>query len=78
MSSQEEELTLGTALLINNLSALGGEEAVEALTADRTLMRHLASWLDEAHDAATLQRLTGIPPRPASWLVIWSLPRAVS
>ena len=62
MSSQGEELTLNTALLINNLSALGGEEAVGALTADMTLMRHLASWLDQAHDAATLQRLTGMPP----------------
>jgi hypothetical protein len=69
-SSSEEELTLNTALLINNLAALGGEEAVVALTRDETLMRQLASWLDDAHDAATLQRLTGmcVIPTPASCL----------
>jgi len=59
-SRAEEDRTLNAALLVNNLSALGGEEAVDLLTQDTALMRHLASWLDEAHDASTLQRLTGV------------------
>lgn len=48
-------------LLINNLAALGGEDAVGALTADSALMRELAGWLDSSMDADTLQRLAGRP-----------------
>jgi hypothetical protein len=53
-------LTMNTGLLINNLAALGGEEAVRALTADNTLIQNLTRLLDLAQDAPTLQRLTGV------------------
>ena len=48
------------ALLINNLAALGGDEAARILTADSELMRELAKLLERANDAETLQRLTGV------------------
>ena len=53
-------LTMNSALLINNLAALGGEEAVQALTTDNSLMQNLTRLLDSAQDAPTLQRLTGV------------------
>ena len=55
-----EKITQNSALLINNLAALGGEDAVRVLSAHGNLVRELAAWLDSAHDAATLQRLTGV------------------
>ena len=55
-----ETLTNTTALLINNMAALGGEDAVRVLSAHGMLMRELAACLDYANDAATLQRLTGV------------------
>ena len=54
-----ENLAVYTALLVNNVAALGGEEAIRALTMSGELVRELGSWLDDAHDAGTLQRLTG-------------------
>ena len=59
-SSKSEKLTFNWALLVNNVAALGGEDAVRALTAHGMLVRELGAWLDNAHDAATLQRLTGV------------------
>ena len=59
-ANADATLTVNTALLINNLAALGGEEAVGALTADDALMRNLTRLLDSAQDAPTLQRLTGV------------------
>jgi hypothetical protein len=55
-----EKMTQISALLINNLAAMGGEDAVRVLSAHGRLVRELATWLDNAHDAATLQRLTGV------------------
>lgn len=55
-----ESLALNTALMVNNLSALGGEEAIQALTANGELVRELGAWLENASDAETLQRLTGV------------------
>ena len=37
-----------------------GEPAVEALTANGNLVHELGTWLDNANDADTLQRLTGV------------------
>ena len=59
-SAKSESLALNTALMVNNVSALGGEEAIKALTSNGELIRELGSWLDNAHDAETLQRLTGV------------------
>lgn len=61
-----EDLAVNTALLINNVAAMGGEEAVDHLTRDANLVRRLATWVDNAHDASTLQRLTGarLNPKP--------------
>ncbi len=56
----EAALTQISALLINNLADMGGEDAVRVLSAHGMLVRELATWLDSAHDAATLQRLTGV------------------
>ena len=58
--NSSETLTNPTALLLNNLAALGGEDAVRVLSAHGKLVRELAAWLDNAHDAASLQRLTGV------------------
>ena len=58
--NSSETLTNPTALLLNNLAALGGEDAVRVLSAHGKLVRELAACLDNAHDAATLQRLTGV------------------
>ncbi len=55
-----EKMTQISALLINNLAAMGGEDAVRVLSAHGMLVRELATWLDNAHDAATLQRLAGV------------------
>ena len=55
-----EKMTQISALLINNLAAMGGEDAVRVLSAHGMLVRELVTWLDNAHDAATLQRLTGV------------------
>ena len=49
-----------TSLLLNNLAAQGDTHAVSVLSGHGMLMRELAAWLDNAHDAATLQRLTGV------------------
>jgi len=54
-----ESIRVFTALLVNNVAALGGEEAIRILTMSGELVRELGSWLDDANDAATLQRLTG-------------------
>ena len=59
-SSQSESLALDVALLINNLAAQGGEDAVHVLTESGALMHELAHRLDSSHDAATLQRLAGV------------------
>jgi len=58
-SARSERLALNWALLVNNVAALGGEEAARLLTAHRNLVQELGAWLDAAHDAATLQRLAG-------------------
>ncbi len=58
--NSSETLTNTTALLLNNLAALGGEDAVRVLSTHGMLVRELAAWLDNAIDAATLQRLTGV------------------
>lgn len=58
--AKSESLALNTALMVNNVSALGGEEAIQALTAHGELVRELGAWLDNASDAETLQRLTGV------------------
>ena len=62
LSSEDktEAATLSTALLVNNVAALGGEHAITALTFNSELVRQLGAWLDSAHDAVTLQRLTGV------------------
>lgn len=60
LRSKDEKMALNTALLINNCAALGGEPAVEALTANGNLVHELGTWLDNANDADTLQRLTGV------------------
>jgi len=65
-TSKSEKLTLSWALLVNNVAALGGEEAVRVLTAHSMLVHELGAWLDSAQDAATLQRLTGVSPRVAA------------
>lgn len=57
--AHSEKLALNWALLVNNVAALGGEEAARLLTAHRKLAQELGAWLDGVHDAATLQRLTG-------------------
>ena len=57
--SKAEGVTLNWALLVNNVAAMGGEDAARALTAHSMLVRELGAWLDGAHDTATLQRLTG-------------------
>ena len=57
--SKSERVTLNWALLVNNVAAMGGEDAARALTAHSMLVRELGAWLDGAHDTATLQRLTG-------------------
>ena len=41
-------------------AALGGEEAVEALTGNGKLMQQLVHRLDNSHNSSTLQRLTGV------------------
>ena len=51
--SKSERVTLNWALLVNNVAAMGGEDAARALTAHSMLVRELGAWLDGAHDTAT-------------------------
>jgi hypothetical protein len=59
-NAASETLALDTALFVNNLAALGGHEAAEAISADGQLIKELGHWLEHSNDADTLQRLTGI------------------
>ena len=58
--ASKESLANETALLINNLAAMGGRKATIILTANPELMQELGFWLDNSHDAETLQCLAGI------------------
>ena len=58
--ASKESLANETALHINNLAAMGGRKATIILTANSKLMQELGFWLDNSHDAETLQCLAGI------------------
>jgi flagellin-specific chaperone FliS len=58
--ASKKSLANETALLINNLAAMGGRKATIILTANSKLMQELGFWLDNSHDAETLQCLAGI------------------
>jgi hypothetical protein len=59
-TAANETLALDTALLANNLAALGGHQTAEEMDADGEMsIKELGHWLEHSNDADTLQRLTG-------------------
>lgn len=47
-------------LIVRQVSALGGDEAIHVLTQNPKLIELLKGWLRSADDASTLQRLAGV------------------
>ena len=54
------QLSTNAGLLLNNVAALGGEEAIQVLSDSQDLTTGLANLLEHTEDASLLQRLTGV------------------